>query len=130
MIVVDTNILAYLTIPGERQSAAAALLDQEPEWAAPYLWRSEFRNILIGYLRRGAYSAEQLLGMEREAAVRLFDSEYQVDSRTVLELARKSGCTAYDCEFVALALDLGIPLVTMDRQILKAFPEIAVPLAA
>jgi predicted nucleic acid-binding protein len=44
----------------------------------------------------------------------------------VLELASRSGCSAYDCEFVALAQDLEVPLVTNDRQILKAFPTIAI----
>jgi len=44
----------------------------------------------------------------------------------VLELAVRSRCTAYDCEFVALAKQLGVPLVTSDRQVLAAFPETAV----
>jgi predicted nucleic acid-binding protein len=41
----------------------------------------------------------------------------------MLELAHRSGCTAYDCEFVALAEKLELPLVTSDPQILKAFPD-------
>ena len=52
MIVVDSNILAYLYLPGERTAAAEALLEHVPDWAAPILWRSEFRNILAGYMRR------------------------------------------------------------------------------
>lgn len=51
MIVVDTNVLAYLYLPGEYTAAAEALLAHDPDWAAPVLWRSEFRNILAGYLR-------------------------------------------------------------------------------
>lgn len=45
MIVVDSNVLAYLYLPGEHTAAAERLLEREPEWAAPVLWRSEFRNI-------------------------------------------------------------------------------------
>ena len=52
MIVVDFNILAYLYLPGERTAAAEALLEHVPDWAAPVLWRSEFRNILASYMRR------------------------------------------------------------------------------
>ena len=39
-----------------------------------------------------------------------------------------SGCTAYDCEFVALADVHQVPLVTVDRRILKAFPKLAISL--
>jgi predicted nucleic acid-binding protein len=46
----------------------------------------------------------------------------------VLELAHQSGCTAYDCEFIAVAKTLGAKLFTADKQVLKAFPKIAVPL--
>ena len=45
MIVVDSNVLAYLYLPGEHTAEAEALLVREPDWAAPVLWRSEFRNI-------------------------------------------------------------------------------------
>jgi predicted nucleic acid-binding protein len=51
---------------------------------------------------------------------------YDVSSEKVLELAMQSNCSAYDCEYVALAQDLGVPLVTADKQILKAFPKIAI----
>jgi plasmid stability protein len=44
----------------------------------------------------------------------------------VLDLVSRSPCTAYDCEFVAVAKGMGIPLVTEDRQVLAAFPGIAV----
>ena len=53
MIVVDSNIVAYLYLPGKYTAAAEALFESDPGWAAPVLWRSEFRNILAGYLRRG-----------------------------------------------------------------------------
>ena len=53
---------------------------------------------------------------------------YNVSSEKVLELACDSGCTAYDCEYVALAQELGVPLVTTDKQVLRAFPKTAVSL--
>ena len=67
MIVVDSNVLAYLYLPGEFTEAAEALLGREPEWAAPILWRSEFRNILAGYLRRKSLSFEQAVALQEEA---------------------------------------------------------------
>jgi predicted nucleic acid-binding protein len=35
---------------------------------------------------------------------------------------------AYDCEFVALAQYLNVPLVTADKKILREFPEVATSL--
>lgn len=129
MIVVDTNVLAYLYLPGEHTAAAEALFNHDPDWAAPVLWRSEFRNILAGYLRRGNMTFEQACAVQREAEDLLAGSEYDVDSLGVLELVRDSDCSAYDCEFVMLAKRLGTRLVTMDAKLLRAFPEAAVALS-
>jgi len=130
VIVVDSNVLAYLYLPGEYTAAAEALLERDPEWAAPILWRSEFRNILVGYMRRKAISFEQANSLQREAESLLEGSEFEVDSLTVLELARDSDCSAYDCEFVALAMKLDTKLVTMDKKLLRAFPKRAIALSA
>ena len=130
MIVVDSNVLAYLYLPGEYTAIAETLLEHDPEWAAPVLWRSEFRNILAGYMRRKALSFEQACGLQREAENLLAGSEFEVASLTVLELVRNSDCSAYDCEFVALAMKLETRLVTMDGKLLRAFPRIAVALTA
>lgn len=118
----------YLYLPGEYTSAAEQLVETDPDWAVPVLWRSEFRNILAGYMRRGWLTFEQALAIQREAEGLLSGAEYEVDSRTVLELARDSECSAYHCEFVALAKSLGTKLVTMDTEILRAFPDVAVAL--
>ena len=130
MIVVDSNVLAYLYLPGEYTAAAEALLEHDPEWAAPILWRSEFRNILVGYMRRKAISFEQAISLQREAESLLEGSEFELDSLTVFELARDSDCSAYDCEFVALAMKLDTKLVTMDKKLLRAFPKRAIALSA
>ena len=128
MIVVDTNVIAYLLIPGPWTEAAEELLQAEPVWAAPHLWRSEFRNILAGYLRRGTLSFEQTLALQSTAESLLAGHETSVDSRAVLELVRGSNCSAYDCEFVALARQSGSVLYTLDAKLLAAFPETAKPL--
>ena len=130
MIVVDSNVLAYLYLPGEYTAHAETLLERDPDWAAPVLWRSEFRNILAGYMRRKTLTLEQAHGLQAEAESLLADSEFEVDSLAVLELVRDSDCSAYECEFIALAIKLDIPLVTMDGKLLRAFPEHAVALTA
>ena len=130
MIVVDSNVLAYLYLPGEYTAAAEALLESDADWAAPVLWRSEFRNILAGYLRRGSLTFVQAYALQSEAEDLLRGAEYEVDSYQVMELVRDSTCSAYDCEFVALAKKLGVKLVTMDGKLLRSFQDIAVPLVA
>lgn len=130
MIVVDSNVLAYLYLPGEYSTAAEALLEQDSDWAAPILWRSEFRNILAGYLRRKAITFEQAISLQREAESLLEGAEFELESLAVLELVRDSDCSAYDCEFVALAMRLDTTLVTMDKKLLRAFPKRAIALSA
>ena len=130
MIVVDTNILAYLLLPYEFSTQAEALYKSDPEWAVPIFWRSEFRNLLAGYLRRKTITFDEAVKIQKEAEMLLVGNEYEVDSRPVLELVRESDCTAYDCEFVALAMRLDVKLVTMDKKLLKAFPKHTASLSA
>lgn len=130
MIVVDSNVVAYLYLPGEHTAKAEALLEQDPDWAAPVLWRSEFRNILAGYLRRKTLTFDQACSLQNEAEGLLAGSEFEVDSKAVLELVRDSHCSAYDCEFIALANKLQVKLVTMDAKLLRAFPKRTLSLAA
>ncbi len=49
--------------------------------------------------------------------------------RRVLNLVSRSACTAYDCEFAAVANERGMPLVSADQQLPRAFPAIAISLA-
>lgn len=130
MIVVDSNILSYLLIDGAFCKRAEKLLASDSNWIAPLLWKSEFRNILAGYIRRQDFTFDKAYQIVREAEFILSSKEFEVDSLLVLELVRDSDCSAYDCEFVGLAITNGCKLVTMDKQILRAFPKIAVPLPA
>lgn len=127
MIVVDTSVIACLYLPGERTAAAERLLRRDPEWAAPRLWRSELRNVLALYVRKASLTFERAYAIQREAESLVAD-EYDVDSFDVLALARASGCTAYDCEFVAVAKRLDVRLVTADAMVRRAFPDVAVAL--
>lgn len=130
MIVVDSNVIAYLYLPGEHTAAAEALLQRDAQWVSPLLWRSEFRNILAGYVRRKDISFNQAISLQEEAEGLLAGNEFDIESRAVLELVRDSDCSAYDCEFVALAMQLDARLITMDKKLLRAFPAYATSLLA
>lgn len=130
MIIVDTNVIAYSLIASNQTALAERVLAADPDWAAPWLWRSEMRNLLTVYLRRNALSIDDVAATMHRAVLTVSGREYDVDSNRVLELAHASGCTAYDCEFVALAEKLSVPLVTSDKKVIAAFPDIAVSMEA
>jgi predicted nucleic acid-binding protein len=121
VIVVDTNVITYLFVAGDRSNAAEALCRRDPEWAAPLLWRSEFRNVLTTLMRLGRLDLAIAQSIQEEAERLLAPLEFAVDSAAVLELAAESGCSAYDCEFVALAEYLDVPLVSADRKLQQQF---------
>lgn len=128
MIVVDTNIIAYLFLESDRSSQVEQLLGQDPQWAAPLLWRSEFLNVLAHYIRKTFLSLDEAQQIIREALLLMKGREYEIAYFQVLDLIASNNCSAYDCEFVALAEDLETSLVTVDKKILTEFPEIAVSL--
>jgi predicted nucleic acid-binding protein len=129
MIVVDTNVIAYLWIPGAGTEDAERLFRSDPEWCAPLLWRSEFRNVLAAQLRKRRMALEVAVRIVESAQEQLRGREFEVPSELVMRAVDASRCSAYDCEFVTLARELGVPLRTSDRQILRDFPDVAVPLA-
>jgi len=123
VIAVDTNVIAYLFLRGDFAARAEAWLRADREWVAPMLWRSEFRNLLAGFLRRKQLTFDAMCEVQREAQALLIGNEHEVDSQRVLELVRDSDCSAYDCEFVSVAMRLGVKLLTADRKVLSAFPD-------
>ena len=124
MIVADTNLIVYLFINGDKTPLAQEVLKKDPHWIVPPLWQSEFRNVLAGHIRRGMKLAQAKRIME-EALSTFEGREVAPSSENILDLIAKSDCSAYDCEFVSLAAQLNVPLVTADRQLLSQFPKSA-----
>lgn len=125
MIVADTNILVYLLLLSPKTVQEEIQRRQQRQWAAPQFWRSEFRNVLTGYLRRELLPLPRAVAVMEEAELIMAPHEEKVGTEHVLQLVSSSRCSAYDCEFVAAAQQLGVPLVTEDRAILAAFPDLA-----
>ena len=128
MIVVDTNVLAYLYLTSDFSDLAERALLTDSEWAVPLLWRSELRNVLALYLRRKILTSADCLRVMEEAGRLVAGREYAVPSGRIFETVAVSSCSAYDCEFVVLAQDLGVRLLTADERILTDFPEVAISL--
>jgi len=128
MIVVDTNIIGYLYLSSDRSDQAEKALLIDSEWVAPILWRSEFRNVLAIYIRKNILMLEDAVRIMDEATLLMQGGEYESVSLQVLQLVGESTCSAYDWEFVALARDLNVRLLTVDKQIIKQFPNEAISL--
>jgi predicted nucleic acid-binding protein len=125
VIVADTNLVAYLVIAGSNTRVAERVFEADADWGAPLLWRSEFRNVLARKVRDADFELPAALETWRLAETLFDEREFQPNGEHVLRLAAASGCTAYDCEFVAVARDLGVPLVTFDREVVRRFPGTA-----
>ena len=126
MIVVDTSIISYFILPGEFTPDAERVRALDAEWIAPPLWTSEFRNVLRKYLLAGILSLDDVIAFADMADELMTDRVFAIPSSHVLRLVAASECTAYDCEFVALAQMVQVPLVTTDKELLHAFPDRAI----
>jgi predicted nucleic acid-binding protein len=68
VILVDTNILAYLLIEGDRTPLAQALYERDPDWRSEAFILVEFSNILATYVRTQAITDKQGLDLLTEAS--------------------------------------------------------------
>ena len=125
MIVVDVNVVAYYVIEGEKTALARELMQREPDWRLPDLWRHEYLNVLATYARQGGATLEQARVLWRRAVELFGPREQATDAEAALTLAIQAPVSAYDGQYLALAHRLGTVLVTEDRRLLKAFPAIA-----
>lgn len=126
MIVVDTNVLAYAVLPGERTEAALAAAARDSEWVAPALWRWELRNVLATAMRVRKMRLPAALAVFEAARDLVIDADLEPSTEECLRLAARGGISAYDAEFVGVAERLDLSLVTADRRLAKAFPGRAV----
>ena len=128
MIVADTNLVAYFLLSDDRAQAASDVRARDPDWVAPPLWSSEYLNVLVTHVRVRRIDEEHVPQLWR-AATELI-REVPADPLAAIELAISAGLSGYDAEFVALAQALGVPLVTDDRRVLRAVPDVAISLDA
>lgn len=125
MIVADCTLIAHLLIPGPAMAVAQDVLEADPDWIVPPLWRSEMRNTLRGYIVNRAMTLEHASGLMARAEDRFGRMESPVSSDHVLALVVATNCSAYDAEYVALAQASGTVLITSDRKLHRIFPEAA-----
>lgn len=125
MIVVDTNVICHYFLRGDADDAVIRVMREDPEWVAPYLWLSEARNVLMKLHVHSGQDMSTLSDRLDIAEAFMRPRTIRVKSEHVLPIAMESGLTAYDAEFVSVALELDCPLITLDRKIRIAYPKCA-----
>ena len=128
VVLVDTNVLAYLFIEGDHTAAAQNLYARDADWQSEAFVLVELTNILTTYTRTGALTREQgaKLLAEAETLLPLLPS---VSHQEAYEAAVEFGISAYDARFIALARQMKSKLVTEDAKLRKAVPAWTVSLS-
>ena len=128
MLVVDTNIVVRLVCESEHTALARHAQMLDPVWVLPSLWQHEFLNVLIQMEQHQDASEPMALEIWRATRGEFARQERAVDMERALHLAVAHRITGYDAQFVALAEELEVPLLTEDRELLRKFPKRAVSL--
>lgn len=126
MIVIDANILIYSLIESDKSPLAQKLREKDPDWRTVSLCLHETLNVLATYLRRGLLShsqARELLA-RTERFVEIAQSPLKMEA--VLDIAVQHNLSGYDAQYIALARELGAPLITEDRKLRDASRGLAI----
>ena len=126
MIVVDSNIVTARNLTSSLTSKAEQVEHKDSVWIVPVLWRYEFQNILATAIKAKQIKPEQALDIWEKISKILIENECEPSASKVIDLVAQYGITAYDGQFIAVALEMGIPCVTEDRELQEKFPGIAI----
>jgi predicted nucleic acid-binding protein len=126
MIVVDSNIVAARNLTSSLTSEAKQVEEKDPIWIVPVLWRYEFQNILASAIKGKQIKPEQALNVWERVSNILIENEYEPSVSKVVDLVARYEITAYDGQFIAVALEMEIQCVTEDRELQEKFPGIAI----
>jgi len=129
VLIVDTNVLAYLLIEGDHTAAARLLHRRDDDWRSEAFIMIEFTNVLtasIAARRMNSVLAQRFLA---EATSLLHGKLALIPHDSVLSLAVQYRVTAYDARFLALAQQLDCRLVTEDAKLRTAAPKLTQSLA-
>lgn len=127
MFAVDTNVLAYLLIEGDRSREAQALFARDADWRSEGFVLVEFSNLLATYVRSRSLSRSQAEGLLAEAEARV--RTLTVPHARALAAAVEFSISAYDARFIVAAQILGASLVTEDAKLRAAAPRLTQSLA-
>jgi predicted nucleic acid-binding protein len=126
MIVVDSNIVAARNLTSVLTAKAKQVEQKDPVWIVPILWRYEFQNILATAIKAKQITPELALNVWQRVSGILADNECEPSPAKMIDLVAQYGITAYDGQFIALAMEMGILCVTEGRDLQGKFPGVVV----
>ena len=125
MIVADTNIITYLMIKSKFTDQAEKVFNKDSDWVVPGLWKHEFLNILTTLVNTKRAELNIVI-LHYEKTTKLFSRlEKEPNFNNVLTISTRHNISAYDAQFISLAMELDLPLITQDMRLLDKFPDIA-----
>jgi predicted nucleic acid-binding protein len=124
VLIVDTNVVAYLLIEGDYTAAARSLHRRDDDWRSEAFIMVEFTNVLTASIAARRMSLVLAHRFLAEATSVLHGKMTSMPHELVVSLAVQYRVTAYDARFLALAQQLDTPLVTEDAKLRSAAPKL------
>jgi predicted nucleic acid-binding protein len=130
--VLDCSISASWFLLDESNVAAEAVLERlsDEEAVVPALWTVEMVNVLVVAERKGRISPSDA-ARALEVISNLPVIVEQADLATMKScrvIAREHSLSSYDACYVEIALRLGLPLASLDRELITAARNSGIPL--
>ncbi len=130
MIVADTNVLVHYFVQGPKTTLAQQVFTRDPDWIVPPLWRHEFLNVLVTFVRNSVMSLDSARSAWHQADQALEPCEIEPCLDDTVSLAIETGLAAYDAEFIVLARSQSVSCVTEDVRLLEKCPDLAISMEA
>lgn len=126
MIIADTCLLFHLFNETLLTTHAQKILDKDPHWVVPPLWREEYANVLSKLARKEGDLIEDVINHFSYTLDELKQYEIVVDTKEALEVSIEYKISVYDAHFIALAIKFNTLLITEDKEVIKKCSNFAV----
>jgi predicted nucleic acid-binding protein len=127
-VVVDTSVVAYLLLGTEGfVDEAKACFKTVSNPIAPAHWEAELTNVVWMAIRSGILTPADgpvRLRLAKRLGIESLNTTTLCQGALLRSVT--SGIAVYDTLFVELAARTGCRLLTFDKAVIKAFPDIAV----
>lgn len=131
--VVDNSVVMSWCFEDEKNQYADNILDYLSDAAAlvPPVWALEVMNVLLVAERKKrlteADSARFITLLSQLPITVEYDAQKNF-MKDLLVLARSNNLSSYDASYFDLSMRKGIPIATLDKQLLAAAKKVSVPI--